>query len=194
MAEEKTSPMNKQPCESHREWMSLALDGMLGPTETRLLHSHIAECPSCAQTWQAMRQVSTMLRAAPIVEPQSGFVKRFEARLAYQTEQRRRTLVWALLGIGAVVLALLALPSLLGVLRLTGQLVLPYQIIAYARVMMDWLYLLINAFLEASWTLVQFVCTGPTAGMCLLLAAAAASVVVLWTRLVVGRLAGHRAR
>lgn len=190
----KANLMNKQPCESYTEWMSLALDGMLSPTETRLLHSHIASCPSCASTWQAMQQVSSMLRAAPIAEPQPDFVKRFEARLAYQAEQRRRTMVWMLLGIGAIVLALLALPSLLGVLRLTGHLVLPYQVVAYARGVANWLYLVANAFLEASWTLVRFACTGPTAGTCLLLVAAAAGMIALWTRLVVGRLAGQRVR
>ena len=186
--------MNKQRCEAYIEWMSLALDGMLGPTETRLLHSHIASCPSCASTWQAVQRASSMLRAAPMAEPQPGFVKRFETRLAYQAEQRRRTMVWMLLGIGAIVLALLALPSLLSVLRLTGLLVLPYQVIAYARGVANWLYLVANAFLEASWTLIRFACTGPTAGTCLLLVVAAAGMVVLWTRLVVGRLAGQRVR
>ena len=186
--------MNKQPCESYTEWMSLALDGMLSPTETRLLHSHIASCPSCASTWQAMQHVSSMLRAAPIAEPQRDFVKRFEARLAYQAEQRRRTMVWMLLGIGAIALALLALPSLLGVLRLIGLLVLPYQVIAYARGVANWLYLVANAFLKASWTLARFACTGPTAGTCLLLGVVAAGMIVLWTRLVVGRLAGQHVR
>jgi len=114
--------------------------------------------------------------------------------LAYQAEQRRRTMVWMLLGIGAIVLALLALPSLLGVLRLTGLLVLPYQVIAYARTVANWLYLVANALLEASWTLIRFACTGPTAGTCLLLVAAAAGMIVLWTRLIVGRLAGQRVR
>lgn len=186
--------MNKQPCETYIEWMSLALDGMLGPTETHLLHGHIASCPSCAGTWEAMYQVSSMLRAAPMAEPQPGFVERFEARLGYHAEQRRRTLVWMLLGIGAVVLALLALPSLFDVLRLTGQLVLPYPVIAHARDTVNWLYLVTDAFLEASWTLIQFACTGPGAGACLLLVAAAAGVLVLWTRLVVSKLARQRAR
>jgi hypothetical protein len=126
--------------------------------------------------------------------PQPGFVTRFEARLAYRAEQRRRSFVWMVLGMGAVVLALLALPSLLGILRLTGQLILPYQIITYARDTMSWLYLVTDAFLEASWTLVRYACTGSSAGACLVLAAAAALMIVLWTRLVVRRLAGQRTR
>lgn len=185
--------MNKQLCDPYIEWMSLALDGILGPAESRLLHGHIASCPSCANTWDAMHQVSSILRAAPMAEPQPGFVERFEARLAYQAERRRRTLVWMLLGIGAIVLTLLALPSLLGVLRLTGRLVLPYQMVAYARDVTSWLYLVTNAFLEASWTLVRFACTGPTAGPCVLLVAAAAGMVALWTRLVVSKLVRQRA-
>jgi hypothetical protein len=141
-----------------------------------------------------MRQVSSMLRAAPMAEPQPGFVARFETRLAYQAEQRRRTLVWMLLGIGAVVLVLLALPSLLGFARLTGQLVLPYQVLVYARDTVNWLRLVMNAFLEAAWTLVRFFCTGPSAAVCLLLAVTAAGMIVVWTRLVVNRLARQRTR
>lgn len=186
--------MNKQPCESYTEWMSLALDGMLGPTETHLLHAHVASCPSCAATWKAIRQVSSMLRAAPMAEPQPGFVARFEARLAYQAERRRRTLVWVVLALGAIVLILLALPSVLGILRLTGRLVLPYQVIAYAEVTMNWLYLVSHALVEAFWTLVRSVCTGPSASACLLLAAAAALALVMWTRAVVSRLTGQRVR
>jgi hypothetical protein len=141
-----------------------------------------------------MCRVSSLLRAAPLAEPEPGFVKRFEARLAYQAERRRRTLVWMLLGIGAIVLVLLSLPSVLGVLRLTGHLVLPYRLIASASNTLDWLYLVTSAFLEASWTLIRSVCTGPSAVACAMLIAAAAGMVVLWTRLIVSRLASKQAR
>jgi anti-sigma factor RsiW len=186
--------MNKQHCESYTEWMSLALDGMLNATETYLLHSHIASCPLCASTWQAMQQASSMLRAASLVAPEAGFVERFEARLAYQAEQRRRTMIWMLLGLGAMVLALLALPSVLNVLRLTGHLVLPYRVTVYAIAVLDWLYLLASALLEAGETLARSVCSGTNARACVLLAAVPAALIALWTRLVIGRLAGQRAR
>jgi hypothetical protein len=186
--------MNKQHCESYTEWMSLALDGMLSSTETRLLHSHMATCPLCASTWQAMQQASSMLRAAPFAEPEPGFVERFEARLAYQAEQRRRTMIWMLLGIGAIVLALLALPSALDVLRLTGHLVLPYRVIAYATGVLDWFYLLASALLEAVGTLARSVCRGANVGAYMLLAIVPVALAVLCARLVIGRLAGQRAQ
>jgi predicted anti-sigma-YlaC factor YlaD len=186
--------MSKQHCESYTEWMSLALDGMLNATETHLLHSHIASCPTCACTWQAMQQVSSMLRAAPLAVPEAGFVERFEARLAYQAEQRRRTVIWVLLGVGALVLALLALPSVFDVLRLTGHVVLPYQITAYAMAVLDWLYLLASALLEAVCTLARSAYSGANTGTYMLLAAVPAALIVLWTRLVIGRLASQRAQ
>lgn len=186
--------MNKQHCDSYTEWMSLALDGMLNSTEAHLLYSHIASCPACANTWQAMQQISSMLRAAPFAAPEPGFVERFEARLAYQAEQRRRTMIWMLLGIGAIALALLALPSVLDVLRLTGYLVFPYQVTAYATEVLDWLYLLASTLLEAVGTLARSVCSGANAATCVLLAAVPAALVVLWARLVIGKLAGQRAQ
>jgi hypothetical protein len=141
-----------------------------------------------------MQQASSMLRAAPLVAPEVGFVERFEARLAYQAEQRRRTMIWMLLGLGAMVLALLALPSVFDVLRLTGHVVLPYRVTAYATAVLDWLYLLTSALLEAVGTLARSVCSGANTGACVLLAAVPAALIVLWTRLVIGRLAGQRAR
>jgi hypothetical protein len=141
-----------------------------------------------------MQQASSMLRAAPLVAPEVGFVERFEARLAYQAEQRRRTMIWMLLGLGAMVLALLALPSVFDVLRLTGHVVLPYRVTAYATAVLDWLYLLTSALLEAVGTLARSVCSGANTGACVLLVAVPAALIVLWTRLVIGRLAGQRAR
>ena len=102
--------MSKQPCDQYIEWMSLAQDSMLSSMQTRLLHTHVAACPECRTIVEAMTSVSRLFHSASLVEPAPGFVDRFEARLVYHEEQRRRAMIWFLLGIGVVALTLLALP------------------------------------------------------------------------------------
>ena len=186
--------MNQQSCEHYSEWMSLALDGMLSATQTQLLHAHIATCPSCAAKWVNMTALSRAFRAAPQVEPQAGFVARFEARLARREERRRRLMVWMLLAIGSIALTLLALPSILSALSLTGHLVLPYRVIAQAQGLLDWLFLVASALGDAAWVLVRYMCTGPWGPTCLVLLAVAAAATALWTKTLVGRLNAQRVR
>jgi hypothetical protein len=141
-----------------------------------------------------MTLLSRTLRSAPAVEPEPGFVARFEERLAYREEKRRRTMVWLMLGIGTIALTLLTLPSLLGILSVTGHLVLPYQVIAYAQGLLDWLYLVTTALAEAAWVLVRYACTGPAGPTCLILLAVAAAAIGLWTKALIGRLSAQRIR
>lgn len=184
--------MNKQPCNQITEWMSLAQDGLLDRTQMRLLHAHIADCSPCESVWQTMTAVSRLLRQTEMVEPEAGFVSRFEERLAFRAEQRRRALVWLVLGMGTVTLALLALPSILGALRLTGNLVLPYPAITYLQDVVSWLGLVVISLLDAGWLLVRHACTGPGARLCIALTTAMGALVALWTRLLVGRMAHQR--
>ena len=62
-------------------------------------------------------------------------------------------MIWFLLGIGVVALTLLALPSLISVLRLTGYLVLPYQTVAYIQHLLNWIYIVLDAFFGSAWVL-----------------------------------------
>lgn len=185
--------MNKQQCDQYTEWMSMAQDGLLNRTQTHLLHTHIAVCPPCMTTWKSMTLVSQMFRASPMIGPAPGFVKRFEARLAYRQEQRRRAMVWLLLGIGVIALSFLALPSLLGALSLTGRLILPYQVIVYLQGLLSWLYALISALFDSIGILIRYMCTGPAWPACLALVAVAGASVAIWTRFLIGRLAAQRA-
>jgi len=186
--------MNTHQCEQYVEWMSLAQDGMLGTTQSRLLHAHMDECAACRETWNAMTAVSRLFRAAPTLAPGAGFVQRFQDRLAYRQESRRRAFVWMLLGIGAIALGLLALPSIAQVLELTGWFVLPYPVIVYLQVVLDWLALVVSSLASAAGILIRYACTGPTAAVCLTLIAVAGAMVALWTKFLVGRLAGQRTR
>jgi hypothetical protein len=172
--------------------MSLAQDGMLDQAQIRLLHNHIASCRECRVTWQAMNEISQLFHAAPMLSPEPGFVQRFETRLMYREEQHRRTMIWALLGIGFIALFILALPSLINALSFTGNLVLPDQVVAYVRGVLSWLYIVVSALADAAWLLIRYMCTGPAGPACVALIATAAAAVTLWTRFLVGRLATRR--
>jgi len=184
--------MNKLPCKEYIEWMSLAQDGMLDRAQSHLLHEHLANCRECRLTWEAMNEISQVFHAAPMLEPEPGFVRRFQARLTYREEQHRRAMIWALLGIGVIALTILALPSLIETLSFTGSLLLPYRVVAYVQGLMNWIYILVSDLLEAAWLLIRYVCTGPAAPACLALAATAAAAVAMWTKFLVGRLSARR--
>ena len=179
--------MNQETCEQYSEWMSLAQDGMLNSTQTRLLHTHLASCPPCQTQWEAMTFVSQVFRAAPMIAPAPGFVERFQAKLAYREEQRRRGMVWLLLSMGAFALLALTLPSLIGVLCFTGRMILPYQILVYVQGIVNWVSMASIALAEALWVLVRYAVTQPTGLACLGSAAAVAILALLWTRSWLGR-------
>lgn len=66
------------------EKISLWLDDELSPVEVTELQTHLASCPACRQTYEAMQHVDRLLRTAAgvMVAPHPGFPQRFEARLA----------------------------------------------------------------------------------------------------------------
>jgi hypothetical protein len=79
--------MNCQPFE---DW--LLNDKKLTAAEKRELDSHLRICPRCA----AISETGFALRAARVVSPASGFVARFEQRLAAQKIAERRRKLWGL--------------------------------------------------------------------------------------------------
>ena len=78
------------------EKLSLWLDNELGPAEVTQLQAHLNECAECSRVYQAMQRFDSMFRAAAthMVEPQTGFSARFEARLVQQ-QQAKRWQTWA---------------------------------------------------------------------------------------------------
>jgi predicted anti-sigma-YlaC factor YlaD len=179
--------MNQATCDQYGEWMSLAQDGMLNSTQTRLLHTHLASCQPCQTEWEAMTFVSQMFRAAPMIAPMPGFAARFQAKLAFREEQRRRIMIWILLGMGAFALLALALPSLIGVLCFTGRLILPYQIVAYIQGILNWVSMASIALADALWVLVRYAAIRPIGLACLGSVAAVGIVGIIWMRSVLGR-------
>jgi anti-sigma factor RsiW len=70
--------------------MSLSLDGMLDRDGQHRLERHLAGCASCQWEWQAMRQVTAMFEAEPMIGPPLGFSVRIERRLEAKAKQRKR--------------------------------------------------------------------------------------------------------
>jgi hypothetical protein len=134
-----------------------------------------------------MTFVSQVFHAAPLVAPAAGFVKRAQARLAYRTEKRRRSIIWLTLGLGTIALLALALPSVVGLLCLTGRLILPYQVITYVEAVFSWLGATSRTLADAGWVLFRYVLTRPAVLACLGSATAAGVLAVFSMRYLFGK-------
>jgi hypothetical protein len=176
--------MNEQNCEQYTEWMSLAQDGMLNSTQTRLLHGHMSVCPPCQTTWEAMTFVSQMLHAAPMVAPTVGFAERVQRNLAYRQERRRRTVIGLLLSLGTLSLLIVTLPTVVNAVWLAGQMFLPYQIVAYGQGLVNLISVALSALGDAAWVILRFAATNATVQASLSLGAIAGAASVLWMRFV----------
>jgi anti-sigma factor RsiW len=186
--------MNAHSCDQYLEWMSMAQDGVLSSTQMRLLYAHLASCPECQTTWEAMTAVSQILHAAPMIAPAAGFVARVQARLAAHEEQRRQVIVGALLGVGVLSLSILALPSIAGLLSVTGRLVLPYTIFVYAQNLYYWTALVLGSLVSNTWVLVRHVAARPSVWTCIGFAAAMVLCISIWLRIWLGRMAQQESR
>jgi len=102
-------------CSEISEWMSLYLDGLLGQEQAAQLQAHLAQCEACSEEWEAMRSLSSLLKAEPMAIPAPDFAARVAQRV-HQGEARRRRLysslgvlmgsvgLWAVAGIALSVL------------------------------------------------------------------------------------------
>lgn len=77
-------------CPEISEWMSLHLDGLLGQEQAAHLRAHLAQCEACREEWNAMRSLSSLLRAEPMVTPAPDFTARVTQRLHQRQAGRRR--------------------------------------------------------------------------------------------------------
>lgn len=133
--------------------------------------------------------VSQMFHAAPMIGPAPGFMLRLQARIAYREEQRRRAMVGVLLGVGVVALLILALPSILGLLGVTGRLLLPYWIVVYAQEAFGWAYMVLRSLSDAAWLLIRNFASTSGGVACISSVAVAVALFVLWVPLMMGRMA-----
>lgn len=99
--------MKHQP---YREWM--LNDGPRSEEQAAELKEHLAECASCRSLHRSWRGVRGMFDASASVPPPTGFVQRFELRMAAQrtAEDRQQVLlIFALSVVGSLGSALLLL-------------------------------------------------------------------------------------
>ena len=78
--------------------MSMALDGLLDARESERLEELMKEDTGLRATWQQWQKLENLLTTAVRAEPETGFVARFEQRLAARekrTRARRRALFGA---------------------------------------------------------------------------------------------------
>lgn len=181
-------------CETIREWMSLAQDNQLGSVESRRIHEHMMTCPECRAYWNALMNLSHMFHAAPMIGPQPGFMLRLQARMAYREEQRRRAAIMLLLAVGVIALGILALPSVLSLIGLTGQIVLPHWMFTYIQSAWNWLCIAISSLADAAWLLLRYFAASSGNMTCLILAVVAAALVILWIPLMMRRMVTRATR
>jgi anti-sigma factor RsiW len=77
-------------CSEISEWMSLHLDDGLSQEQVTQLEVHLARCAACGEEWEALRSLSSQLRAEPMVTPAAGFTARVMQRLQQRRAHRRR--------------------------------------------------------------------------------------------------------
>jgi anti-sigma factor RsiW len=101
-------------CRDMELLMSLALDGLATDEEQQSLKNHLAACPQCAQSWEAMRRVSLILSAGTMVEPPPGFVGAVMERVDAQHTSSVRWMggIVIFAGIAGLLAALLLIASL----------------------------------------------------------------------------------
>ena len=69
-------------CQEAERRMSLALDGMLPAEEEEVLQAHLAHCPACQVTWEAMQAVSHLLAHTSLASPEVDLASRVQEKLS----------------------------------------------------------------------------------------------------------------
>ncbi len=93
--------------------MSLALDEQLDADEQARFDALLTDDPDLAEAWQAWQWIDSEFAATPALTPPSGFVQRFDLRLAeVEKERQQRVLLLsaalALLAVGMLALCMTA--------------------------------------------------------------------------------------
>lgn len=99
------------------DWMNLALDAELAPSQRAELNTHLADCVECQSLWEALTMAHGLLQTAAVAQPRAGFAGRFQARLTQQ-QRSRPHMLWGVFafGLSSLGAAALTLPFGLGLL------------------------------------------------------------------------------
>lgn len=103
--------------EAEFDWlMSLALDNQLDDDEQMRFDAWLASDPELAESWRAWQWIDSEFTATPALTPPSGFVQRFELRLAEaEKERHQRVLLLSTAAATLAVALVFALTTSLGV-------------------------------------------------------------------------------
>ncbi len=85
--------------------MSLALDGQLDAPEQARFDALVANHEELALAWKAWQWIDSEFDATPSLTPSTGFVQRFELRLAEEEKQRQQRVL--LLSVSVALMALM---------------------------------------------------------------------------------------
>ncbi len=139
--------MKHQPFET---W--LLSDDPLDGRSREALQAHMLSCPRCGRLSAALQDIEGLLQSAPMHLPESGFVERFQARLADRQDFLWRRQIWIFLA------ASLAATSFVGMLLGLRWLVFApslSELVAGSVYGLSWFYTLIEAGREVLLTLLR---------------------------------------
>ena len=77
-------------CLEFKKWVGDHVDGELIGSLRGDLDYHMAECPSCRQSYEAMAKAWDILGELPEIEPSPAFVSRFWTKVAAQGNRKDR--------------------------------------------------------------------------------------------------------
>ena len=79
----------KMSCREQKEQMSLYLDGLLTPAQTRRLEEHVALCPNCRNKLTLFQEIPTALRTDRMLAPRPEFTTTVMQRIIVTQQQNR---------------------------------------------------------------------------------------------------------
>ena len=142
-------------CRDLKEQMHAALDGELSAPERHALMEHIGKCAGCDATWRLLGAADGLLGRVPMVTPATGFAARVRVRMERRQQARRAMLGWLAVGLGTLLVALIAGGLSLGWLRESLGSASPSAWITYGPVAAAGLFGVVEAFVRGVWLFVR---------------------------------------
>ena len=177
-ASEQLPPLEVQ--EEFSLLMSLSLDALLDGAEEQRFQTYLVQYPVLARQWRDWQLLDRQFALTPAAEPQSGFVERFEVRLA---QQERRRLLWRNLLIGAFIILVW------GGMLVGGTALAAYVLLYQGGWLVDLIHTVayygaaLSQWLNATWTSLMALLETPQAigfGVCYVLIAG--GLLAVWVR------------
>ena len=179
-------------CQEASQLMSLALDRNLTQGEARGLESHLNQCPTCQEEWEAMQRISRLFTDAPLMGPPPGFTDRVMQRLAQRQARRRRLLTGAALLVVCLSLAALALPEIVRWLAMLWRVITEPSLLSHGAKLTAQLLNLAESVGRACWLIITALSSYLSQPALLGYSFLVVTLTALWIRLVAGRRGGYK--